>query len=783
LLGKWTKDKKLEIAFITGFSALIIALFYSLISMNGLVLGNDPAVHLAKAQIFLRTGQIPSNAVGWIPPLFEIILAMLIAFSGASNVGQLIFLVKILAIVVDWLLFISVYLVGSKFFNKKVGAVAAVFLSMCYPLYEINTWGGYTTVLGIAFLFLLFYCTYFGAKQFGYVVASFFLAFAIVLNHQLTAFIAGVIMLPVMFLMLLKFKGSYLKGFMAITLGGAIAFFAYYFQPIIDYLDVAIYHVFFGNKAYVLQIPYVDIESFLLYFGFIQFLAIGGICISYFLLKQQKNLILFVTLMLSLFVPLFFAESYVFGFLLPFEWFTYYLMPTIVILAAVCVVFVAEKLSEYFTKNRQNMHKNWLKIAAIALIVMVSCPIIVFHIDNTYREVTLAAEFNLTSDVNAYDAGVWLNQTYPGTATVAVTKNPGDWFAIFSGKHVISQTFDWEGRNVVADSVLKLDYEIEGSQTLVKAYETNGYTSDENYVSINHIWYRVSFSSMAGNFVSFNQNGVNYRYVLSDLNRTISLDENNHKEIKFRYFNNQVVVTQTILVQNDSFPINISWSISPINGDISAVTLYLTTYFDLHFHFDIAQIPQLLNWVNPWDADSKTTNGEEWATVDFSNSDIVDHYVGIYDQHKQTAFAFYFTDFPDWGNIGALSNHQIDALRYQYNFNQIGANQTVMRQYQILTLAKDNYPTLQPDDLKNLFNSKVDQFPVLIHNYKEYIAENNIGFIVYEKNQIDDHTGLPLGSSFLPQIAQCVFLELVYSNSRYDVFKVLGNYNQTQVWN
>jgi hypothetical protein len=209
----------------------------------------------------------------------------------------------------------------------------------------------------------------------------------------------------------------------------------------------------------------------------------------------------------------------------------------------------------------------------------------------------------------------------------------------------------------------------------------------------------------------------------------------------------------------------------------------LTTYFDLHFHFDIAQIPQLLNWVNPWDADSKTTNGEEWATVDFSNSDIVDHYVGIYDQHKQTAFAFYFTDFPDWGNIGALSNHQIDALRYQYNFNQIGANQTVMRQYQILTLAKDNYPTLQPDDLKNLFNSKVDQFPVLIHNYKEYIAENNIGFIVYEKNQIDDHTGLPLGSSFLPQIAQCVFLELVYSNSRYDAFKVLGNYNQTQVWN
>jgi hypothetical protein len=42
---------------------------------------------------------------------------------------------------------------------------------------------------------------------------------------------------------------------------------------------------------------------------------------------------------------------------------------------------------------------------------------------------------------------------------------------------------------------------------------------------------------------------------------------------------------------------------------------------------------------------------------------------------------------------------------------------------------------------------------------------------------------LPLASSFLPQLTKCHFLELVYSNCRYDVFKVLGNYTQTQVWN
>jgi hypothetical protein len=783
LLGKWTRDRKLEIAFIAVFSALIIVLFYTLISMNGLVLGNDPAVHLAKAQIFLKTGQIPLDSIGWIPPLFEIMLAMVISFSGASNVGQMIFLVKALAVIVNWLLFLSVYLVGSKFFNKKIGAVAAVFLSMCYPMYELNTWGGYTTVLGITFLLLLFYYSYLAAKQFGYIAVNFFLAFAVILSHQLTAFLAAVIMLPVLFLMLIKFKGAYLKGFAAIMLGGAIAFFAFYFQAIANYLDIAIYHVFFGNKAYVLQIPYTNLQSFLLYFGFIQFFAIGGIGISYYLLKRQKKLILFVTLMLSLFVPLFFAESYVFGFLLPFEWFTYYLTPSIVILAAVCVVFIAEKLSAYFTRNRHSLHQKWLRIAATSLIAVMSCTLVGFHVYNTYEKVMFVAAFNSNSDINAYDAAVWLSQNYPDDATVVATRIPGDWFAALSGKHVISQTYDWEGRNAVADSVLKLDYEVQGSQTLVKAYETNDNIIDENYVSIDQVWYRVSFSSIAGDFLSFNQNGLSYSFVLSDLSRTVSFDdESDSKEIEFRYFNNQVALTQTIRVQNDSYPINISWSISPLNGDLSNVTLYLTTYFDLQFHFDKAHIPQLMNRANPWDIPSKTTNGKEWATVNFSSSEIVDHYIGLYDQQKQTAFAFYFTDLPNWGNIGALANHQIDAVRYQYDFKQIGANQTIMRQYQVLTLTKNSYPTLQPVELQSLFNFNFGQFPASIHNYKEYIAENNIGFIVYDKNQIDRHASLPLGSSFLPQIAKCQFLELVYSNSRYAVFKILGNYTQTQVW-
>ena len=96
--------------------------------------------------------------------------------------------------------------------------------------------------------------------------------------------------------MITTLKWAYLKVFMAIIIGGTIAFFAFYFPAVSNYLDIATYHMFFGNKAYVVDIPYTNFQSFLLYFGFIQFVAIGGIGISYYLLKRQKKKIVFVTL-------------------------------------------------------------------------------------------------------------------------------------------------------------------------------------------------------------------------------------------------------------------------------------------------------------------------------------------------------------------------------------------------------------------------------------------------------------------------------------------------------
>ncbi len=766
-MGKLT-ERQLEIAFITVFSVLIFIIFYTQISMNGVVLGNDPAVHLEKAQIFLQTGKIPLVNLGWTPPLYELLLAMLISLSGATGIGQQIFLVKALAVTIDWLLFLSVYLIGRRFFNKKIGAVAAVLLLMCFPIYEVNAWGGYTTVLGLTFILLVFLYLTLAIEQFGYLAVTFFAAFCVVLSHQLAAFLAVIMLPPILLYMLIKSKGAYLKVVLALILGGGIAFFLYYFQAMVPYLGLVIEYVFFAEKSYAVQIPAVSFNSFLVNFGFIFFFALSGIFISYYLLKRQKKLIFYAILMIIFLVPLFFAESYIFGLYMPFQWFIYYLTPPIAILAAVSLVFIEEKFTAYYVKNKKSFRKNGLTIAAVSLIVLM-CLMLVGRSNAVYGKIMQASVFYSTTDIKAYDAGVWLEQNYPGNATVVDTQIPGFWFSIFSGKTVIAQTNAGEGTNNIAQSVLSLSYSIQGPQTSVKAYEANGDIDEENYVSINEVWYRVSDSSTAGDFISFTQNGANYKFALSDLSSEVSFDEQScPAKIEFLYFNDYVKLTETLLVQNDSYPINVSWSVTPLNNDISNVTLYLTTYFDLQFDFDEAQIPQLMNWVNPWNVSSKTTEGTAWAVVNFTSSNLKDNYIGLYDDKNQIAFAFNFTDLPDSGNIGALASRQIDAVRFQYQFNEVNVNQTVTRQYQVLTLSKNSFPTLQPNELESLFNFKPGQFTVSTSDFKDYIAENNIEFIVYDKNQLNSN------------MASCPFLELIYSNDRYDIFKILSNYNQTQ---
>ena len=81
----------------------------------------------------------------------------------------------------------------------------------------------------------------------------------------------------------------------------------------IGYLDDVIKYVFFAIKAYAYQIPATTFEAFTVNFGFVLFLGMAGVAIASYQLWKQKKPLVTLILMLSLFVPLFFAESYFFG--------------------------------------------------------------------------------------------------------------------------------------------------------------------------------------------------------------------------------------------------------------------------------------------------------------------------------------------------------------------------------------------------------------------------------------------------------------------------------------
>jgi hypothetical protein len=64
-------------------------------------------------------------------------------------------------------------------------------------------------------------------------------------------------------------------------------------------------------------------------------------------------------------------------------------------------------------------------------------------------------------------------------------------------------------------------------------------------------------------------------------------------------------------------------------------------------------------------------------------------------------------------------------------------------------------------DLKSLFDFKpAAEFELKSRDYHEYIRDENIRFLVYDKNQLDT------------KIIRSKLLELVYSNDRYVIFRV-----------
>jgi hypothetical protein len=482
--------------------------------------------------------------------------------------------------------------------------------------------------------------------------------------------------------------------------------------------------------------------------------------LAFFRLQKEKKLTYFLILFTSLLVPLLLSQSYLFGLYLPYQRFVYFLLPPMTIFAAISFSYVIDLVIASYRKIKHGRKRLMKTITASILIIMVL--ILMFRFQTIGERINQGINYYSTSDVKAYDAAVWLRNNFPDAQTIVVTEKPGSWFGVYSGKMVIAQTDPTVEWNAVAESVLDFSYEIQHPLTMVRTLEAKDLLSDEICVSINNVWRRVSFLSEQEVSVSFNQNNVTYNFNLSDLNRNIAFEETGSPKFVIAYSNDEILLTKTILVHDDSYSIDVVWELTPLKSEISNASLYISSRFDASFFFGKAYIPGLLNWENPWDNPSYVAGNNAWVLVDFSSENMTEDYIGAYEEKNQVAFALKFVDLPDSGNMGALADKMIDAIRFQYQFGNIAVKETASSTYQILTFSKSSFPEMpQLSELRNMFDLKpASAFNVTTRDYADYIKENNIEFVVYDKSRFDI------------KLLYSNLLQLIYSNDEYVICEI-----------
>ncbi|HTY75395.1 MAG TPA: hypothetical protein VMD05_07510, partial [Candidatus Nanoarchaeia archaeon] len=460
------------------------------------------------------------GAVAFYPPLYRLLLATLIAFTKPASIEQMLALMKALTALIDVLLLLSVYLLGSRFFGKKVGAIAAGLMLLSFSAYEINFWGGYPSLLSLVFFCLLLLGLGLSSerKDFGSGLTIFAIAFSLVITDQIATFIAVIILTLFIFAVLVKSRDRLPIVWIGAILGGGLAFLLYYFPALVPNINVLISYLFFHFKVMLYQVPSVDASAFNLDFGFILLLAFAGFFLAYYKLRKEKKLIYFLLLSLSLFVPLFFSQSYLLGLLLPYQRFIYLLLMPMAIFGAVAFSYVIDLLLAFYN----SVHRKKLMKMAVAFVFCIMFLILLFRVQNIGIQIKQGIDFYSTSDVSGYDAAVWLKENFPEPANVVVTAKPGSWFGMYSGKNVIAETDPVTDMNV--ESVLDLSNEIQNPLTIVSGLEARGIV-DEKYVSTNDIWRRVSFLSEQEVFLSFIQNDITYHFDLSSLNKQIIFDD------------------------------------------------------------------------------------------------------------------------------------------------------------------------------------------------------------------------------------------------------------------
>jgi hypothetical protein len=732
-------------------------------SMDGILPGNDPAVHLGKTKNTIINKGVAYSEIFWYPPLFHVFLAVLLLFVGTVDVMVASLVLKFVVATINVLLLLSTYLLGRRLLGRGVAIASSMFTILSVPLCEMICWGGYANFLGIAYIALVFYIM---NRNYGGSVKAFLLflaTFALALTHQLATFVFLLVFVPALLVGAIKSKRKFLT-FFAVVLGGGLAILVWYADIILQYSSVLVSHLFFEMKEYVYSLPYVSLNSLIKVFGAILFLALAGIPLTLLLLKRRKALSAYPLLILWLAVPFVLSQSYLFGLYVPYERFIYFLATPLAIFAGAIVyniaklpAFIASNLSLEMGKKRKML--NFARIFTLAILVILFS----FQGFLSLQRLQILPQYYEVTEIAGYDAGKWLKQHPISDTTVVVSEKPGTWLSVISDYKTIEETKLLLGRNAVAEAVLYLFYEIENTCILTREYTSGDSISGQViHVSIYNAWKKTL--SIPDNYVYVNYTDVHGKSAvvsLSEINKKIywtqiSVDES---QLVSEYSHDSFTLEKVVTFSSESSVINLDWRLTA-QQDLAAIKLRVFTFTEPSLDFREAYLPGVLEWQNPWDNPS-FNKGDDWALVECPPNSLGGNVISILDAENGVLVILKLDDFPEWLNIGALGNRFIDALRVGYEFGNLTKGESRKISFSVLlySFESEKIERKTLNDLKQLLDSKTN-LPVQQRDFLTYIEENNIEFVVIDSQQL------------LLNMESSAILNRVYANDKFVIYAI-----------
>ncbi|PVX26862.1 MAG: hypothetical protein CW691_00130 [Candidatus Bathyarchaeum sp.] len=759
---KKPKISTIELVFVLIAASTLFMITVHQMSTSGVLPGNDPSVHLAKAKKIIIDEKLSYSEISWYPPFFHTIVAIIQIFAGTTDAMAAAFILKMLIATVNVLLMLSTYLLARKFFGTGTAVASSVFTIMSVPLFEMIFWGGYANFMGLAYIAFIFYIM---NKDLGIKVKTFLLfsgTFTLILIHQLTAFVFVLMFVPVFLISSIGSKRKFIT-FLAVIVGGGLGLLAWYARIIIDYMDIIVEYIFYtvGENYYIISA--VTFEALNKNLGITLFITAAGIPLIFIAKKKQTAIRDVVLIIFWLAVPFLLAESYLFGVNLPYDRFVYFFATPITILCGVATyfgistipAFIQSKLVPRVTKNLKKI--NALKIIVIAII----CALFAIQASTFLQRIETYPQFYERAPISSYNSGLWVNQHSGTDGTVITPRSPGSWFYIFSDIRTIQETDPLSSRSVVAESVLYSFYEIQKGQTITREFDSvSPSAGQEIHVLRFNLWTKVvSIPNEEVNFIYVDPLGEWIKIPLSESVETIYWTQNStdKAQVITEYAHKLFTITKTVTVSNSSNLIDINWHVQT-HQDLESVKLVVANYLNPALDFKEALIPRVLEWQNPWDNATNINTQEGWAVVE--GSDILhENVTAALDAQNGVIAAFEFNETPDWTILGALEDWSIDALRVRYELGYLNEWNSGEASYSVFVHSFDTKEAERwtISELEQQLDTKTKVTPYG-RDFLTYIEKYNIKFVAIDTQQV------------VSNIKATPALDKIYDNGRATVY-------------